>query len=67
MEVQASLLKELNELISGVRNDLDDTDNLALGLKSGDYSEEDFMQNYDSIVKSIESAGKILDEIVGDY
>ena len=66
MLVFTPLLKELNEIVTGVRNNLDDTDNLALGLKSGDYSEEDFMHNYESIVRDIERAGKILDEILED-
>ena len=66
MLVHTPLLKELSEIVAGVRNSLDDTDNLAVGLKSGAYSEEDFMHNYESIVRDIELAGKILDEILDD-
>jgi len=58
-------IKELSELISGVRNSLDDTDNLALGLKSGEYSEEQFMENYNGIVREIELAEQIIDAMLG--
>ena len=58
-------IKELSELISGVRNSLDDTDNLALGLKSGTWTEEQFMENYKSIVQDIERAENILDSMLG--
>ena len=56
-----SLAKELTELLLGIRNNLDDTDNLALGLKSGTYSEEAFMENYDSIVRDVEQCESIAD------
>ena len=55
------LAKELKELLIGIRNQLDDTDNYALGLKSGEYSEEDFMSNYDSIVRDVEECDVIAD------
>ena len=58
-------IKELSELISGVRNSLDDTDNLAFGLKSGEYSEEQFMENYNGIVREIELAEQIIDAMLG--
>ena len=59
-------IKVLSELISGVRNLLDDTDNLALGLKSGTWTEEQFMENYKSIVQDIERAENILDSMLGE-
>ena len=55
-------LNELSETIDGIRNSLDDTDNLALGLVSGKYSEKDFLENYDGIVKEVERLQEMLED-----
>ena len=56
-----SALKEISETIDGVRNSLDDTDNLALGLVSGDFSEKEFLENYNGIVADIERVQDLVD------
>ena len=53
----------LHELVVGIRVNLNETDRLALGLGSGETSEDQFIENHESLINDAESALEILKEM----
>lgn len=56
------LLEILHELLIGIRVNLDETDRLALGLGTEKTSEDQFIENHESLISDVESALEILKE-----
>lgn len=60
---KGQLLEVLHELVVGIRVNLNETDRLALGLGSGETSEDQFIENHESLINDAESALEILKEM----